>query len=129
DARDQVRADDRGSRFGCPPVPDALGGDQARQPGVYEGRRETVVLRGVNAAFRQLLGHRRAEPESVPVGIDHRHLTGLPLGVARRLCGLYPTAANLAILCMQKTAYEIGGTANLAVARVLGQEERQPVAS
>src|SRR5438034_7695323 len=29
----------------------------------------------------------------------------------------------------QKTAYEIGGTANLAVARVLGQEERQPVAS
>src|SRR2546425_3647609 len=79
--------------------------------------------------FGRLLARRRAEPQSVPVGIDPRHLTGLPLGVARRLCGLYATAANLAKQRIDVVNQEIGGAANLAVTRVLGQEERQPIAS
>src|SRR5213594_4379974 len=79
--------------------------------------------------FGRLLARRRAEPQSVPVGIDYRHLTGLPLGVARRLCGLYATPANLAKQRIDVVNQEIGGAANLAVARMLGQEEGQPVTS
>lgn len=46
-ARDQARTDDRGPHLDFPPVPDALGGDQARGADLHEARGEAVVLRGV----------------------------------------------------------------------------------
>src|SRR5881409_2836315 len=76
-----------------------------------------------------LLRHSSAEPKPVPVGIDDRHLASLPLRVAGRLGWRNATAANLAKQSIDVVHHEIRGASGLAVAAVLGQEEREAVAS